>query len=251
MTVPGKSADTRDRLMESAARLLREAAGKPVSTRAICDLAGVREPTLYHYFGSKQGLIDAVITYGFTQYIRARSAEPGSGGPVADLRRGWDHHVRYGLEHPAFYALMYGRIEPGRPSGVTAVAESMLLGRLSAAAREGMLRISPEEAMPQIMSANVGVTLYLIARPPGEADLALSDRLRDATLDAVIRPGGKPVGAPGAVAADAMAQAAITLGALLDARSPAVLSPHETALLRDWLRLLASARTAPSRAAAP
>jgi hypothetical protein len=51
-----------------------------------------------------------------------------------DLRAGWDQHVRFGLEHPLFYGLLYGRTEPGKPCAVTAPAHAALRERLTAAA---------------------------------------------------------------------------------------------------------------------
>ena len=49
-----KDLAARDRLLLAATQLLDEAAGGPVSTREITERAGVRAPTLYHHFGSKQ-----------------------------------------------------------------------------------------------------------------------------------------------------------------------------------------------------
>ena len=77
--------------------------GGEVSTRAICERAGVQAPTLYHHFGSKRGLEDAVITHGFKRFL----ADAG-GDAIEDIRAGWDLHVRFGLENPGFYALIYG-----------------------------------------------------------------------------------------------------------------------------------------------
>src|SRR2546428_13217209 len=116
VTKSRKPSAVRDRLLLAAAQLLHEAGGKEVSTRAICERAGVQAPTLYHHFGSKQGLLDAVVNYGFTQYVQAPS--PG-GDPVDRIREGWDRHVEYGLAHPAFYVLLYGQIEPGVPCNLT------------------------------------------------------------------------------------------------------------------------------------
>ncbi|MGY2061225.1 TetR/AcrR family transcriptional regulator, partial [Nocardia gipuzkoensis] len=62
-------ASTRTRLLDAAAQLLVESSGKQITTRAICELAGVQAPTLYHHFGDKQGLLDAVATYGFERYL--------------------------------------------------------------------------------------------------------------------------------------------------------------------------------------
>lgn len=103
-----KDLATRDRIVHAAARLLSEANGEPVSTRAVCTAAGVGAPTLYHHFGDKQGLFDAVAAYGFDEYLASKRAQGTTGDPVDDLRRGWDLHVEYGVTHPAFYTLMYG-----------------------------------------------------------------------------------------------------------------------------------------------
>ena len=61
--------ETRDRLLLAAAELMHESGEPTVSTRAVCERAGVEAPTLYHHFGNKQGLIDAVIQHGFNQYV--------------------------------------------------------------------------------------------------------------------------------------------------------------------------------------
>jgi AcrR family transcriptional regulator len=188
VTNEGKSS-ARDRLLFAAAKLLDEAQGAPVSTRAVCEVAGVQAPTLYHHFGNKQGLFDAVLEYGMGQYVTSTRAAAAPGGDlVSDLRHGWDSHVQYGLDHPAFYVLLYGQIAPGKPCAVTAVAEAMLLELLTGLAAEERLRVPAAEAAAQIVAANVGITLTLIAQPAGRADLGLSHRLRDNIIDGLIRP---------------------------------------------------------------
>ena len=68
------SPDARDRLLTAAAELLDAAQGAEVSTRAITERAGVQAPTLYHHFGSKRGLEDAVVTHGFKRFLAEREA---------------------------------------------------------------------------------------------------------------------------------------------------------------------------------
>ncbi|MEU0883138.1 TetR/AcrR family transcriptional regulator [Lentzea sp. NPDC005914] len=216
--------NARDRLLLAAAELLD--GGGTVSTRAVCERAGVQAPTLYHHFGSKQGLIDAVLNHGFTQYVAVES----SGDPLGDLREGWDRHVRFGLEHPSFYGLLYGRVELGKPCAVTAPAHAALRDRFTEAAREGLLTAPPDDAAEQLLAANVGVTLTLIAQP--EPDFGLSERVREAALAGVMR--GTKAEAP------TRANAALTLRALVDA-DPADLSPGERALLGELLDRLAQA----------
>lgn len=233
--VPAREASARDRLLLAAAELMDAAQGAEVPTRAICERAGVQAPTLYHHFGSKQGLQDAVITHGFKQFL-ARRAALGDGGatdPLDDIRDGWDLHVRYGLENPYFYALIYGRAVPGQPCGVVAEVEAMILQALQPAARERRLRVAPEQAAREILAASTGVVLTLITDSPEHVDLSLSDDVRDAILERITttpQPEAKHDGAP-------LASAAIALDAAL-AETPASLSSGEAALLREWLRRL-------------
>jgi AcrR family transcriptional regulator len=219
----------RDRLLLAAARLL-ETEGRSFSTRAVCEAAGVTAPTLYHHFGSKDGLIDAVVQFGFSQYVVP--PETPVTDPIAALREGWDRHVGFGLDHPTFYVLLYGRVQPGRPCAMTGPATNMLTRLLDAVARTGALRVAPADAAAQILAANVGVTLQLIAYPENRRDRGLSDRVREATLAGVLaRPAGH---SPRTLAA-----AAISLRAAL-ADEHATLTPGELALLSELLDRLSA-----------
>jgi hypothetical protein len=92
--------------------------------------------------------------------------------------------VRFGLEHPSFYGLLYGRAEPGRPCAVTAPAHAALRERFTAAAAQGMLKVPAGDAAEQLFAANIGVTLTLISQP--EPDFGLSERVREAALAGVL-----------------------------------------------------------------
>jgi AcrR family transcriptional regulator len=233
------SASARDRLLLAAAQLLAESGDRTLSTRAVCKLAGVQAPTLYHHFGSKQGLIDAVINYGFTQYVES-AHDSGSGDPLENIRRGWDRHVQFGLEHPTFYALLYGQIEPGKPCAIMAPAQAMLEELLSAAARQGLLKVSPADAAAQLLASNVGVTLSLITQPPDTLDLTLSERVREAALAGILADSRQPPGNRPTHAALSRTSAAVALRAQLQGDASG-LSPGEAVLLGELLdRLSAS-----------
>jgi AcrR family transcriptional regulator len=238
------SPNTRDRLLLAAAELLHESGGRSASTRAICERAGVQAPTLYHHFGSKQGLIDAVIQHGFNQYVDPAPSTGEPIDPIDSIRHGWDRHVQFGLDHPSFYALLYGNVERGRPCAITSPALSRLTELLRAAARRGQLRVPPEAAAAHLLAANVGVTLGLIAQPEEHTDLSLSYQAREAALAAIC---AEPTDEPSAAArsvGSGRAAAAIALAATLDDETD--LSAGETALLRELLlRLATPPATAP------
>ncbi|MGW4844405.1 TetR/AcrR family transcriptional regulator [Nocardia brasiliensis] len=228
---------TRAKLLEAAARLLAESNGAAITTRSICDLAGVQAPTLYHHFGDKQGLLDAVVAHGFERYLRAKRAHEASDDPIADIAAGWDRHVAFALDNPAFYAVMYGQVTPGKRPAAAADAEALLLSLLTRAAGGGRLAVPPEVATQLILAANVGVALALVTTPPDERDLAVSDRARDAILSSVVR---SAAAVRVAGAGDAVQLSAIALNAALDGDAPTGLQPNELALLKDWLRRLSS-----------
>src|SRR6266849_10977717 len=176
-------------------------------------IAGVGAPHLYHYFGSKQGLIDAVIQHGFNQYVDPEPAHDRALDPIDAIRHGWDRHVRFGLESPRFYALLYGNVERGRPCAITSPALARLTDLLTVAAKAGRLRVAPAEAAAQLLAANVGVTLTLIAQPEDATDLSLSDHVREAALAGVFAASQV---ASGSAPDEVRASAALALTATLN-----------------------------------
>ncbi|WP_086819811.1 TetR/AcrR family transcriptional regulator [Allokutzneria sp. NRRL B-24872] len=219
---------TRARILEVTAELLADSPTGEVSTRAICQAAGVGQPVLYRQFGDKGGLLAAVVDYGFEQYLESKRARVPSDDPVRDLREGWDAHTDFALAHKSFYRLMYSTSTTASP---TAGAEAfrLLVATLERCAAAGRLRVSPVVAARMVMSANVGVALMLITRPQHFDDPELSHQVRDAVHARIL---ADPAPTPSAVA-----PVAAHLNALL-ADSPTALSDAETALLRDWLTRL-------------
>jgi AcrR family transcriptional regulator len=225
---------TRDRLLLAAAELMHESGSDRLSTRAVCQRAGVEAPTLYHHFGNKQGLVDAVIQHGFQQYVEPDTIRDQSLDPIDAIRHGWDRHVGFGLDHPRFYALLYGGVERGRPCAITSPALARLTELLDAAARSGRLRVTPAAAAAQILAANVGVTLSLIAQPEDATDLSLSERVREAALAGVLADERSAVGAS---SSEIRVSAALVLSATLDTVD--TLTAGERALLHELLERLA------------
>src|SRR4028119_655296 len=88
--------------------------GGAVTTRGVATAAGVQAPTIYRQFGDMRGLLDEAASFGFSRYLRDKTSRERVEDPVEDLRRGWDLHVGFGLDNPAFYTLMYGEPRPPR-----------------------------------------------------------------------------------------------------------------------------------------
>ncbi|TDK25741.1 TetR/AcrR family transcriptional regulator [Arthrobacter crusticola] len=227
------------RLLRAAASLLAESGGSPVSTRQVTRLARVTAPTLYHHFGDKEGLFDAVVAEGFTEYLEGERNLPSSGQPVEDLRRHWDNHVQFGLDHPHLYLVMFGNIRPERRPSMVAEAEAFLEEVLKRAAAAARLVVPPAEAARSLLAANIGVTLMLIAEPASNRSLELSVMTREAVISAIATDSDSdPVidteGTPSVVVA------AIALNAALQASHPDQLSSSELKLFLEWLHRIST-----------
>ncbi|MDQ0790463.1 TetR/AcrR family transcriptional regulator [Streptomyces sp. B3I8] len=194
-------------------------------------------------FDDKDGLLAELAAYGFERYLaekrEALALTPDD--PVADLYRGWDLHVDFGLRHPAFYMLMYGTVRPGRRPPAADEAHALLVRLLRRVAEAGRLRIPVGQATRVIHAATTGATLALIGEAPSQRDLTTSARLRDTVIASVttgeLVSSGSDL-ASRALALDAALETALTIGPPV-AEAAVPLRATETALLREWLQHLA------------
>ena len=72
--VGGRSADTRDALLDAAGRLFAEHGATGVSLRRVASEAGVTPAMVHYYFGGKLGLYDAMLERTFGPVIERVSA---------------------------------------------------------------------------------------------------------------------------------------------------------------------------------
>jgi AcrR family transcriptional regulator len=214
-----------------------------VSTREICERAGIQAPTLYRQFGDKESLLAQVVDRAFEVYLASKRDRVTDADPRQTLRDGWDSHAAWAQANPAFYWIMFSP----RAGHSEAAAEAMVLLRrdLEVLAAQGGLRVAPDAAAQMIMAANVGVSLMLISRPALYPDPQLSSRVRDSIHATVFAP---LVASPGDADESAgtvesgLGTASATLIALLaqDASAGATsLSTAERAMLLEWLGRLA------------
>jgi AcrR family transcriptional regulator len=227
--------NTKARILEAAACLLSTSVDGDVSTRAVCEAAGVGAPALYRQFGDKERLLAAVVDHAFESYLAGKRALAETDDPVHDLYAGWDNHMAFALANPNHYRLMHGPGLVTRPAAA-AEAHELLLAVLRRCAEAGRLRIAPELAASMIMASNTGAALALICRPELYPEPAFADCVRDAVFASVV---ADP--APAAPDSVSLSGAAITFQARLAARPPAELTDQETGLLHEWLGRLTAA----------
>jgi AcrR family transcriptional regulator len=229
----------RTRILEAAAGLLAESADP--STRAVCDAAGVTAPTLYHHFGDKEGLLTAVVDFGWAAFLQTkRTAAAAVHEHIADdIRAGWDNHLQFARDNPNFYKLMW---LPGIAAHSAALREAyqMLYERLTLGAARGQLRMSAQTAARTVMAATTGAALSLISQPDLFGDGTYAAHLREAVIASTTVPqDAAPTPNRGAAAAEpALAIAAAMLSSKLAAQDTPLTGP-ERALMQQWLTTLA------------
>jgi AcrR family transcriptional regulator len=241
------------RILEAASELLARSANADVSTRAVGEAAGVTAPTLYHHFGDKEGLLAAVVDFGWAAFLESkRTAAAVVHEHVADdIRAGWDNHLEFARENPNFYKLMWS---PAVSANSAAFREAfqMLYDRLELGASRGQLRISVETGARMVMSAVTGAALAVISQPDLFGDLTFTTHLREAVIAGVTVTTDSPSTGKcrtQATSAPTIATAASTLKSKLAAEDMPLTAP-EQALMEQWLATLADAPTAapaPSR----
>jgi len=229
---------TRAAIIEAAADLLAHSPNGDISTRAVCDAAGVQQPALYRLFGDKEGLLAATVDHVWDEYLGMKRAAESSADPLDDLQSGWNSHTRFALTHPNAYRLLFGS---GAVSQAESAAEAMRLLRavLDRLAAHGRLRIDPETAARVVMTANTGVALALVLRPELYPDETLSTTLRDIVTGALVSDA-----APAAQPGEPDRIAAITLRSTLATTTGELFTAREAGLLDEWLDRIGS-RPAP------
>lgn len=116
---PGEGERLRDDIVNAADALLAEAGSRDrLSLRGIARSVGITAPAIYAHFATKDELLAAVLERRFGWLADAlRAAEPGapggsrgdeSGAAIETVRARARAYVRFGLEHPAHYAALFG-----------------------------------------------------------------------------------------------------------------------------------------------
>lgn len=88
ITKPEDEAVSRPRILREAERLFMAKGFAAVSTRDICIAAGVKQPSLYHHFGSKEGLYLAVAQHWFDELGIGIQAAIAQGGTIREQLHG-------------------------------------------------------------------------------------------------------------------------------------------------------------------
>lgn len=172
--------DTETTILEAASALLEAQGPAGLTTRAICEAAGIKSPTLYHHFGDKDGLERALIRHGLADFMRRKQRAPASADPLDQLRAGWDVAVEFALKRPALYALL-SHHALARPE-ILADGYALMHARVQRLVDMGRFRGPVDAAALAVWAASQGA-LSLLHRGASRKEVAaVSDLLFDAVV---------------------------------------------------------------------
>ena len=123
----GEGDRLRDEILAAASELLLKTGSEDaVSIRAVADAVGVTPPSIYLHFADKDELLLAVCEVQFQRFDEfveaAVGADLAADDPLSQLMRRGAAYVRFGIEHPEHYRILF----MSRPGSVPVAAAGML-----------------------------------------------------------------------------------------------------------------------------
>ncbi len=181
-----------DRILKKALELFAARGYEASSVREICEAAGITKPTLYHFFGSKEGVYRALVDGTLERYtaeMEALLAQPGAAREqLKRLARHSFEEVRSNPEVIRFIlSLAYNpssaapRTEFARYYGAQ---QRCVAGCLESGVARGELRPGSMDTRLLLFMGGIGEAMcgYLITGRP-ELTPELADNLVDTLLD--------------------------------------------------------------------
>lgn len=187
---------TRDRTLDAAAQLLRDEGPGALTVRRIATEAGLSTMAIYHHFGGKDGLVEALYVDGFQALDDALAAVPITDDPIADVTALALAYREVAITRPGYYEVMFGRPFPGFEPTPQARARAMRPWRAFASALErceaaGLLTVPAANAALLLWSTGHGLLMLQLAGnalASADTEHLLHEGMR-ALLTVVTRPG--------------------------------------------------------------
>jgi len=177
-------AEARRAILEATEALLVEDGFEAFSMRRLAERCGYTPPTIYHYFGDKQRLLDELLDERCRGLVKSLKRVPLAGDAVLDVRALSLAFARFGLRNPTHYALLAAPRDPALPPPPAAEEARALLSRpLDQLADEGRLAVDLEAARQAFWSFVHGFILLRTTRP----DLDWAKDVLEVGVDGLLR----------------------------------------------------------------
>jgi len=152
------SRDVQSALVDAAEAVLVRDGPLGVTVRAVAVEAGVAPMGVYNRFGSKEGLVEALLLRGF-EGLRRAVASHGEADPIERLRQSGVRYREFALAHREQYLVMFGgTLAAGEPTAelreCAGAAFGALVDHVSTAMAAGRFTAGdPMDVAQQIWSA--------------------------------------------------------------------------------------------------
>lgn len=170
-------------IVASAWDLAREHGIAGISLRELAGRVGMRQPSLYEYFDSKDALYDAMFAGGNRQLLERIGALELPADPRAALQAYLATYLRFAMEDLARFELLFQRHLPGfTPSPESyALAEAALAGMVELAHAAGVTDYGDIDCL---VAVTAGLMEAQVANDPGgDRWTRHLDRLVDLLVD--------------------------------------------------------------------
>ncbi|WP_028921809.1 TetR/AcrR family transcriptional regulator [Pseudonocardia acaciae] len=118
------SVAVRDALLRAGRQLLDQGGPAALGIRDIAAVAGVSPMGVYQRFGSKEGILNALLEQGFTDLGTAINVTPDPARPLRALATGMAHYREFAIANPGLYRLMFDLPFPDFSPSPTAISAS-------------------------------------------------------------------------------------------------------------------------------
>jgi len=178
-------AEVRRTILDASEALLAESGYRGFSVRALVDRCGYSAPTLYHHFGDKPGLLDAVLEERLKDLVAELERVPSETDLIAQVRRLCLVFARWGIRNPMHYYLMnQPREREPLPGSASHRAVELLSKPVTTLSQHGDL----SESEVALVRQSLWACLHgLISLPAVRPDEDWSENLLEASLDALLR----------------------------------------------------------------
>jgi AcrR family transcriptional regulator len=181
--------DLRSALVREAARTIREEGVNGVTLRDVGKRLGVSRTALYRHFADKSALFAAIAREGFQAFARdLRNAWQTAGGGRTGLSAMGAAYVRFAVENPAHYRIMFGGFKHLSDSdaalrGDAAASFHVLVDAIASMQSAGVIRGDDRMALGHFIWATVhGIAMLAIDGQLGP-DAAASEALTTFALE--------------------------------------------------------------------
>lgn len=175
--------EARRTILAATEELMIESNGTDFSIRALGERAGYSAPTVYHYFGDKDGLIEALLEDRVARLATQLEGVAPTGDAQADLRANLLAYYEFSAAHPEFTRLMWTLSRKGEsrmPDAMDRVRECIqsALDRFGESRPLGVF--DREDAGQILWGLLYGLVSLRITQPDFSPDDALVERALDA-----------------------------------------------------------------------